>query len=1245
MSTIKLRRDTAANWVAADPILALGEPGLETDTGYLKCGDGIRAWSNLSYISSNQINATGGPGLTVNTDRGALKIGDSDVEPTGASHFHIRMDQNPSETFPGGIDLFFGDDSQFLRLANDGSVAVQARIGSSAPTIIAGAPTEFTNNTTEFEYGYYLLDGTTATTVVYVGWDGNPITDGDMVVFADNPVTELNNTFYAANVTTGTYVGDIVLYVDPGLLTPADPTGWSTPTAGGTLSSITPPGDAVLSGGADTTDLAYAGDAVIEGRNVYVDAGMNEWKFGSDGELTLSTGGHLGATKGGTMLDAGNGYNTSLTSYYSSGNYSSCVTANADGNLYITTYNDGGPNPSKYWQFGNDGSITFPDNTVQTTAYTGIEREVGYATILGDYTSYNSSFDAVCHDPNGNTYWAGSTDVNGPHQILVVKLDSTGAVLWEEVADYSFSNNLYGSAVQIQWYDDGSGGLLWVTAVGFTEGPNYIIELFINAADGSKNFSNAVSMPNVNLNPFDSDLYSPFAPDLIAATVGNTDGDVVTVDITGQITNGTTSTFDVLKTLVPNLTPIDSSDSFVVWSSGSYYISSVVEAVDPNYWTVTTFTTLNYDTIVGTVQLSTPKYTDALLMITTSSGITKAFSYGSDTATYEGYNATVIDGLNRFIYAVGYSEFPAVPRQSVISKFDTDGLAQWHKNINFDETVLDLTGVALMSDGSVIAVGYDTNTGNDGRVTRVAADGTVMWQMAAGYNNTGNPMSINQSCVVVDAQGNILTVWQYDSINSQDRDFYMVYFSPIGNIIWQRSIGTDQWDSVQQFLGLNFATADSTSFYIGARYEFGPGYDGAVAIKLPLDGSGIGTIGTGNNTWRYQGETWTWDSVNISGGDSDNVAMLRTEIDGNFVNYSDSSSFTVSVIDLPVLIDRVYGPGGALGFIYSKIQEGVAGNGGVTSITGLDGTGLSLTSDNYAQLMWVPNTTDVTINDIDSGGAVYNWAYVQSSGFIIKNHNTSTSHEWTFDTDGILQMPPGNETTAGWIQWTHADDDSTNTAGIGFVDHYNIYTGLGLVAPTDTNAAKGIWFGTPTDPTDPFRPETSMVFRGDTLYLPKNGYIKSHDFDDSGYPAIGTTGTSITIQTAETTSTQNNWTFGADGTLTLPDASILPTACGQKSISLNGDNLTIDLSTQTTTYNVMVVSPAIGYEGSDTHTILLGSAIEGQRLVIVNISTICALQIGAYVVPNAGPLQGTAEFIYATLDGTSGWIPLYGVTS
>lgn len=46
---IKLRRDTAANWTIANPILAAGEPGLETDTLRIKYGDGSTAWTSLSY--------------------------------------------------------------------------------------------------------------------------------------------------------------------------------------------------------------------------------------------------------------------------------------------------------------------------------------------------------------------------------------------------------------------------------------------------------------------------------------------------------------------------------------------------------------------------------------------------------------------------------------------------------------------------------------------------------------------------------------------------------------------------------------------------------------------------------------------------------------------------------------------------------------------------------------------------------------------------------------------------------------------------------------------------------------------------------------------------------------------------------------------------------------------------------------------------------------------------------------------
>ena len=46
---IKLRAGTAAAWTAANPVLLLGEPGVEVDTGKIKIGDGVLAWSGLGY--------------------------------------------------------------------------------------------------------------------------------------------------------------------------------------------------------------------------------------------------------------------------------------------------------------------------------------------------------------------------------------------------------------------------------------------------------------------------------------------------------------------------------------------------------------------------------------------------------------------------------------------------------------------------------------------------------------------------------------------------------------------------------------------------------------------------------------------------------------------------------------------------------------------------------------------------------------------------------------------------------------------------------------------------------------------------------------------------------------------------------------------------------------------------------------------------------------------------------------------
>ena len=48
--TYQLRRDTALRWGEVNPVLALAEPGYETNTGYMKIGDGITPWNQLPYF-------------------------------------------------------------------------------------------------------------------------------------------------------------------------------------------------------------------------------------------------------------------------------------------------------------------------------------------------------------------------------------------------------------------------------------------------------------------------------------------------------------------------------------------------------------------------------------------------------------------------------------------------------------------------------------------------------------------------------------------------------------------------------------------------------------------------------------------------------------------------------------------------------------------------------------------------------------------------------------------------------------------------------------------------------------------------------------------------------------------------------------------------------------------------------------------------------------------------------------------
>lgn len=94
---IQIRRDTAENWTSANPILAQGEFGVETDTLKLKIGDGVTYWRDLRYYHSGspyipgtgiditdfRISNTGIVTLTTGSANGTIKANNTDIAVKG----------------------------------------------------------------------------------------------------------------------------------------------------------------------------------------------------------------------------------------------------------------------------------------------------------------------------------------------------------------------------------------------------------------------------------------------------------------------------------------------------------------------------------------------------------------------------------------------------------------------------------------------------------------------------------------------------------------------------------------------------------------------------------------------------------------------------------------------------------------------------------------------------------------------------------------------------------------------------------------------------------------------------------------------------------------------------------------------------------------------------------------------------------------------------------------------------------
>ena len=72
IARVRVRRGTAAEWTAANPTLALGEIGAETDTLRFKVGTGAATWTALPYYSPAETDLV--RGQVSKTDAGTIDI-------------------------------------------------------------------------------------------------------------------------------------------------------------------------------------------------------------------------------------------------------------------------------------------------------------------------------------------------------------------------------------------------------------------------------------------------------------------------------------------------------------------------------------------------------------------------------------------------------------------------------------------------------------------------------------------------------------------------------------------------------------------------------------------------------------------------------------------------------------------------------------------------------------------------------------------------------------------------------------------------------------------------------------------------------------------------------------------------------------------------------------------------------------------------------------------------------------------
>ena len=246
---IQLRRDTATNWTAQNPILSEGEIGYDSTNKTLKVGDGTTAWSTLPTIQS------GGGGSVDLSDYATIAYVDAEVFSSDYNDLTNKPtlfdgDYNSLTNIPAGSTPFSGD---YNDLTNKPTLFDEDYNSlTNKPTLFDGDYNTLDNKPTLFDGDYdSLINKPTIPTVPTVGYT-TKVLDDYVEEVSNKGTLSGTETIDPASGTIqyGTHSGDFTIA----------PSGW---TDGQTVS--------LFASGSGTRTVSMSGAKFAEGNNQIVD--------------------------------------------------------------------------------------------------------------------------------------------------------------------------------------------------------------------------------------------------------------------------------------------------------------------------------------------------------------------------------------------------------------------------------------------------------------------------------------------------------------------------------------------------------------------------------------------------------------------------------------------------------------------------------------------------------------------------------------------------------------------------------------------------------------------------------------------------------------------------------------------------------------------------------------------------------------------------------------------------------------